>query len=218
MGICYIVGAGCFVNAHLSPSSGDYIIAADNGFSHLKRLQIRPDIVIGDFDSLEEIPLNEKIIQHPIEKDDTDMMLAIKAGLELGYRTFIIYGGLGGRLDHTFANIQMLIYLSTKGSRGYLLDGDRVVTAITNEELTFSNEREGILSVFCAGDVAKGVNLKGLKYELDNAELTNEMPLGISNEFTGCESAVSVGEGSLIIMWTDPAFKVVDAIENDNGR
>lgn len=208
MGICYIVGAGHFENVKINPSSGDYIIAADKGFSYLKEIMIKPDIVIGDFDSLDTIPNNENIVQYPIEKDETDMMLAIKAGLDLGYKTFLIYGGLGGRLDHTFANIQILIYLSIKGARGYLLDGDRIVTAITNEHLLFNTERKGIISVFSAGDIARGVSLKGLKYRLENAVLTKDMPLGVSNEFIESESCISVEEGTLIVMWTDNNFEV----------
>ena len=147
MGICYIVGAGHFENVKINPSSGDYIIAADKGFSYLREIMVKPNIVIGDFDSLDTIPENENVVQHPIEKDDTDMMLAIKTGLDLGYKTFLIYGGLGGRLDHTYANIQILVYLSVKGARGYLLDGDRIVTAITNEQLLFSTEKKGVISV-----------------------------------------------------------------------
>lgn len=212
MGICYIVGAGHFERTNLCPSSGDYIIAADNGFSYLQSLEIKPDMVIGDFDSLGSIPEGENIVRHPVEKDETDMMLALKAGLELGYRRFAIYGGLGGRLDHTYANIQMLVYLSSIGARGYLIDETRVVTAITNEQLAFKTDQEGLLSVFCAGDMAKGVNLKGLKYELFDAILTKDFPLGVSNEFTGYESSVSVEEGSLIIMWTDPFFTIDDFI------
>jgi len=208
LGICYIVGAGHFENVKINPSSGDYIIAADKGFSYLKEIMIKPDIVIGDFDSLDTITNNENIVQYPIEKDETDMMLAIKAGLDLGYKTFLIYGGLGGRLDHTFANIQILIYLSIKGARGYLLDGDRIVTAITNEHLLFNTERKGIISVFSAGDIARGVSLKGLKYRLENAVLTKDMPLGVSNEFIESESCISVEEGTLIVMWTDNNFEV----------
>ncbi len=212
MGICYIVGAGNFENITINPSPEDYIIAADNGFSYLKSLEIKPDVLIGDFDSLETIPEDENIVRHPVEKDETDMMLAMKAGLDLGYQRFVIYGGLGGRLDHTYANIQMLVYLSAKGARGYLIDGTRIVTAITNEELVFKTDKEGILSVFCAGDKAKGVNLKGLKYELINAVLTKDFPLGVSNEFLGYESSVSVEEGSLIIMWSDSSFHIDDII------
>lgn len=212
MGICYIVGAGHFENVKINPSSGDYIIAADKGFSYLREIMIKPDIVIGDFDSLDTIPENENIVQHPIEKDDTDMMLAIKTGLDLGYKTFLIYGGLGGRLDHTYANIQILVYLSVKGARGYLLDGDRIVTAITNEQLLFSTEKKGVISVFSAGDIAKGVSLKGLKYQLENAVLTKDMPLGISNEFIESESCISVEEGTLIVMWSDNDFEAEQII------
>jgi len=212
LGICYIVGAGNCENITIDPSPEDYIIAADNGYSYLKSLEIKPDVLIGDFDSLEIVPASENIIRHPVEKDETDMMLAMKAGLDLGYQRFVIYGGLGGRLDHTYANIQMLVYLSAKGARGYLIDGTRIVTAITNEELVFKTDKKGILSVFCGGDKAVGVNLKGLKYELVDAVLTKDFPLGVSNEFMGYGCSVSVEKGSLIIMWSDSSFNIDDII------
>jgi len=199
---CYIAGAGEF-NDQVLPGKGDYVIAADAGYTALMSLGITPDLVVGDFDSLKCIPDHPNIALSPVEKDDTDMMLAVRQGLKLGFKTFIINGGLGGRLDQTLANMQILAYIAENGARGTLFGQGVSVTAIKNGELTFSTEEKkgGTISVFCAGSKAKGVTLEGLKYPLDNATLTSDNPLGVSNEFTGVPATVSVREGILIIVW-----------------
>ena len=204
--VCYIVGAGSFAERRILRESGDYIIAADGGYAHLDRIGIVPDLLLGDFDSLEKIPDLEQIIRLPKEKDDTDMLFAVKKGYSLGFRKFVLYGGVGGRLDHTLANIQTLAYLSQNGASGFLVGEGRVITAITNGKLDFKREREGILSVFCHGAEARGVELKGLKFPLNDAVLTATMPLGVSNEFIGSASSVSVKEGTLLIFWSQEEF------------
>jgi len=198
---CYIVGAGEFAENEL-PMQGDYIIAADGGYTSLKKHGIEPDMVIGDFDSLDEVPDHSNILQSPTEKDDTDMMLAVQHGLKLGYKIFVLNGGLGGRLDHTLANIQALTHIAEKGARGALVGPNETVTVIVNDEITFdSNTSKGrLLSIFCAGDTAEGVTLKGLKYLLKNATLTSALPQGCSNEFIGEPVTISVKNGTLIIV------------------
>jgi thiamine pyrophosphokinase len=207
--ICHIVGAGRFDEAELFRNEQDYVIAADGGYSHLEKLGIKPDLLLGDFDSLEHLPDFGNIIRLPMEKDDTDMFSAVKTGLSLGYRTFVLYGGVGGRLDHTLANIQTVAYLSTVGAAGYLVGEGRIITAVTDSELFFDGEQSGIISVFCHGSEAQGVDLKGLKYPLKDALLTSTMPLGVSNEFTGKPSSVSVKKGTLIVIWSDGAHKLL---------
>jgi len=198
---CYIVGAGEFCECEL-PQQGDYVIAADGGYTVLAKLGIEPDMLVGDFDSLEEIPNHPNIKESPVEKDDTDMMLAVKEGLKLGYNLFIINGGLGGRLDHTLANIQTLVYLANNNARGVLIGRSEQITVIKNNEITIDSDiRKGrLLSIFCAGDKAEGVTLKGLKYPLNNATLTNALPMGCSNEFTDQPATISVTNGTLIII------------------
>ena len=200
MGKCIIFCAAGFDGLAQPIEGGDYILAADGGLRHLQALGTIPDGILGDFDSLGYIPENAAVF--PVEKDDTDAMLAVRHGLLLGYRNFVIYGGLDGqRLDHTVANYQTLHFLTKQGARGYLVGKDYIVTVISNESLRFSSEAEGILSIFCLGTDAKGVCLRGLQYPLENGILTADFPLGVSNHFTGKPAEISVAEGSLLVMW-----------------
>ena len=114
--ICYIVGACQPGELCLAPGRPAFVIAADQGLRYLEEAGITPDLIVGDFDSLGIVPQGANVVRHPVEKDDTDMMLAVKTGLARGYRTFVLYGGLGGRLDHTYANFQTLTYLARHGA------------------------------------------------------------------------------------------------------
>lgn len=123
-GICYIVGAGPIEDLLLKPSEKDFIIAADAGYLQMAGLSAVPDLVVGDFDSMGQKPNHPNVVVYPKEKDATDMLLAIDEGLRRGYRKFVILGGLGGRLDHTLANIQALSYIAQK-KRPWLSSGER---------------------------------------------------------------------------------------------
>ena len=137
-----------------------------------------------------------------MEKDDTDAMLAVKKGLELGYRKFFLYGCLEGpRLDHTIAIFQTLQYITNNGGTGYAVGKDHIVTVLQNGALEFMPESKGVLSVFCMGSPAEGVTLQGLQYPLENGVLTPDYPLGVSNHFTGNPATVCVKQGSLLLLW-----------------
>ena len=178
----------------------DFVIAADGGLKHTDALGLAPDMILGDFDSLGFVPAGAEVF--PVEKDDTDAMLAIRCGLDRGYRRFVIYGGLEGeRLDHTLANYQALQYLADRDAVGYLVGQRYLVTAVKNGKLSFPAKAEGIVSVFCLGPDAREVTLKGLKYPLENGCLTSGFPLGVSNHFVGEKSEISVKNGSLLVMW-----------------
>ena len=178
----------------------DYILAADGGLRHLEQLKLRPNGILGDFDSLGYTPEGAEVF--PVEKDDTDAMLAAKKGLELGFREFLFYGSLDGpRLDHTVANFQTLQYLADRDATGYLVGNTQMVTVLHNGKITFPAEWAGILSVFCMGKDAEGVTIRGAKYELENGALTAGFPLGVSNHFVGKEVTVSVERGSLLLLW-----------------
>ena len=179
---------------------GDFVLAADGGLRHLEKMNITPNGILGDFDSLGFVPEGAQVF--PVEKDDTDAMLAVRKGLELGYREFILYGSLDGpRLDHTVANFQTLQYLADHGATGYLVGLRYIVTVIKNETIRFSKYAEGIFSAFCLGPDARGVTETGLQYTLDDAVLTSGFPLGVSNHFIGECAEVSVKDGSLLTMW-----------------
>ena len=197
---CFILCAAGFDGFLDAPGAGDFVLAADGGYAHCKAAGIIPDEVLGDFDSLHYIPEDARVF--PVEKDDTDSMLAVRRGLQLGYREFLLYGSLDGtRLDHTVANFQTLQFLADRGAVGYLIGRDYILTVLKEDTLRFPAESTGILSVFCMGSDARGVTLLGLKYPLEEGTLTAGFPLGVSNHFTGTEASVSVKEGSLLLLW-----------------
>ena len=174
----------------------DFVIAADGGLVHTEKLGIVPNEILGDFDSLGYVPADSRVF--PVEKDDTDAMLAVRRGLSLGFRKFILYGSLDGpRLDHTIANFQTLQFLCDHGAVG----NDYLVTVVKNSELRFPAQAKGTVSVFCMGSDAKGVTLAGLHYPLEKGTLSAGFPLGVSNYFTGNPARIRVEEGSLLVLW-----------------
>ena len=206
MKTCLIFGAGTFYGLYRGPRAGDYIIAADAGYETCRRAGIVPDLLLGDFDSLGRVPDFPHIYQVPVEKDDTDTVLAARVGLEKGCREFHIYGATGGkRLDHTLANLQLLLLLRRQGARGWLYDNGFVYTAMENETLTVEKRVEwGLLSVFCLGADAHGVDEEGVQYPLKNADLTAGFPLGVSNHILEPEARITVRDGSLLVGWELP--------------
>lgn len=203
MAVCYITGAGDCPELNITKNSDDIVIAADAGVKHLKKAGITPDYIIGDFDSLGENPRGENVIVLKPEKDVTDMHAAVEIGIEKGFSEFVIYGATGGRLDHTLANIQLIASLAKKGMKAAIKEGKTVITAVCDSSVSFSSDHKGYISVFAHSDVCKGVTIKGLKYELENAELKNTFALGVSNEFIGKESCVAVDSGILILHYSE---------------
>ena len=197
---CTIFCAGEFTTLAASIPEGSLVIAADGGLRHTQDLGLTPDIVLGDFDSLGHIPQGAQVF--PVEKDDTDSMLAIKQGLGMGCDRFYLYGALDGhRLEHTVANFQALHYLCDHGAQGYLIGNRQIVCALQNGKMEFPADFRGYFSVFCLGQDAQGVCLQGLKYETDRATLTAGFPLGVSNQFVGKPATVSVENGTLLLIW-----------------
>ena len=199
-GICYIVGAGEDLGLDFVPGQDDLLIAADGGYARVRAAGLQPDLIIGDFDSLGRIPAEDRVITLPTVKDVTDTWAAIELGKERGYRSFWLYGCTGGRVDHTLANIQTLAALAEAGMSGVLVDRNQIITAICNTTLTFGPERRGFVSLFSYTDRCTGVCLEGLKYELDHAQLSSRFPLGVSNEFLGRPSRITVGDGIAVLV------------------
>lgn len=200
MGTCVIFCAGGFYGLAEPISQEDYILAADGGLTHVQALNLQPDGIIGDFDSLGYIPQGATLF--PVEKDDTDSMLAVRQGLRMGYDRFILYGSLDGpRLDHTLANFQTLQFLADHGAQGYLVGQHYLATVIKSSAISFPDTAQGIISVFCLGEDAKGVTIHGLQYPLENGSLSAGFPLGVSNHFIGAQSRIQVAQGSLLILW-----------------
>ena len=198
---CYIVGAGENYGLDIRTEEGDLVIAADAGYKTLLEAGITPDIVVGDFDTLKYIPDHPNVVRLSPIKDVTDTWEAVSIGLKQGYKEFHLYGCMGGRVEHTIANIQLLSHISVEGGRGYLYDEKNILTIIKGgERITFDAKENGFISVFSLTD-SSGVNISGLKYNVTDAELTNTFPLGVSNEFIEKPSYISVSEGTLLIIY-----------------
>lgn len=232
--ICFLFGAGDYgTSLPLLPEKGDYVIAVDGGLDYLLQTGISPNLLIGDFDSVTSVKYNKpstnintstntdtlknvpyEIISYPPEKDYTDMNLGVREGIKRGYNTFVIYGGLGGRIDHSLANIQLLACLSGQGMRCCLIGNGQVITAITNTSFSvtkdtahenrintlFSPVKDRYISIFSHGNTSEGVTIKGLRYETDNVTLTNTFSLGTSNNYMCSDFLISVNKGTLIIV------------------
>ena len=197
---CVIFCAAGFDGLAAPIENNDIVIAADGGLLHTQRLGITPDVILGDFDSLGFVPEGANVF--PVEKDDTDAMLAVRRGLAMGCREFLLYGSLDGkRLDHTVANFQTLQFLADHGAVGYLIGADHMVTVLKKGTLSFPPDADGILSVFCLGADATGVNIEGLQYILKDGTLSPGFPLGVSNHFIGSTARISVKHGSLLLIW-----------------
>ncbi|MBQ7820771.1 MAG: thiamine diphosphokinase [Clostridia bacterium] len=194
-----IIAAGEIGNVKYICHESDLVIAADKGYLSAQAIGVVCDRVIGDFDSLGSVPEHDALTVLPVEKDDTDTAYAVKCALEAGAQKIFILGGLGGRLDHTLANIQMLTYIARAGSVGYLVNGTEALTVIKNREVRLHGRMGQTLSVFSLSDKSAGVCEAGLKYTLENAELEAGFPLGVSNEFADTEAVISVADGELLI-------------------
>lgn len=203
MGVCYVVGAGDFGDGTIVPGPEDMVIAGDGGFRHLRDRGIRVDFAIGDFDSLGYRPGIPEVTVLKPEKDNTDMMAAVEEGVRRGYREFKLYGGTGGRISHTMANIQMMAEMAGRGLKVEMVGFGCRFWVIRNGEICFPPSYTGYLSVFCLGDAAEGVTEEGLKYSLENYRMVKENPVGVSNEFAGISSRVSVRKGTLLLIWEE---------------
>ncbi len=206
--MCFIVGAGDFSGMQILPKAGDLVIAADGGYAHLKAAGIACDLLMGDFDSLdEEIEVDAKTQRFSPIKDDTDTMLSVKYGLAHGYNRFVLYGVFGGRFDHTVGMLQTVAYLLSHGASVLAFEGDAsgsmpcrsYVTGVKNGTLSFPDTAKGYLSLFAFGGVARGVTLENLAYEMQNGALYPDVALGVSNAFREGNSAkVTVEDGMLL--------------------
>lgn len=193
--ICYLVCAGESVPLGFSPAEEDFVIAVDGGAKYLEKSGIRTDLYLGDFDSLGFTPQSSNVIKLKAEKDETDTEAAAKEGLSRGYRSFRIYCVLGGRISHTLANLNTLLYLSRRGVNAKIIG--------KNSELFFLRDRAefaegGYLSLlpFCGN---ANVVIRNCKYS-GNIHLTSEDGLGVSNEpLKGANVEIVSGEVLAII-------------------
>ena len=213
MRTCYIFGAAQGLPERFIKQKEDLLIAADAGFLWLQEHGIMPDLAVGDFDSAGFVPEGCEVLRFPVKKDDTDSMLALKAGLERGYTRFVLYGCYGDRPDHTFSNYQLLTCIAQKGGTGMLCCGNFYATVLSNGCLTFAKTATGHFSVFSLVPRSVGLTVSGALYELRDGELPFDTSLGQSNAFVGKPVHLSLTNGTVLIFWQgDPS--VVEELEN----
>ena len=199
---CIVVCAGEYGSVDFHLEKDDYVICCDGGLSAAGKMGIKADLLMGDLDSLEgPIPNGLEVLRFPAKKDDTDSMLAIKEGLRLGFSDFLLLFSLGGRLDHTIANIQTLMFLKERGATARLIGPNDDIQILTEGSSLRLNRKKGYtLSVFAYGGGAKGVCLTGVEYPLKDAVLENAFPLGVGNHIVETTADISVKEGNLLII------------------
>ena len=184
-----------------------YVVVADGGLKFLLKNGMLPDFFVGDLDSVELEGALKDILKDipkeivPVEKDDTDMVLAVAKAYEKGYRNILLYVGCGGaRISHTLANIQMMSFYAKKGCSLQMLGDGVRLEILHNASKTLSAAMKGSISVICLSDIAEGVTIQGLKYEYTGA-LTSDRTLGVSNSFVGKDAIVSVENGTLLLVY-----------------
>ena len=179
----------------------DYVICADKGFEYANKAGIKPNLVVGDFDSYKENNFeNYETITLNSHKDDTDTMHSIDLALERGYKSILILGALGGRFDHTFANVSVLQYINNKGGKGVLLSKCERIEYLSQGEYCYEGYNGKTFSLFPFGCVGVTVTYSGVEYPLDNYCLKSSIPMGVSNVFTTDKSVVKINDGNAIFI------------------
>lgn len=200
---CVIVGGADINNYEYIKSclcNDDFIVFCDSGLKHLESLQVKPGLIVGDFDSHDNPQLDVETIVLPCEKDDTDTVFAVKEALKRGFDDFLLIGVVGARLDHTLGNVSILLYLDALGKKGTIID-DYSEMEIVSSEPVYIDDSFAYFSLLNISGIAKGISIENAKYPLNNAEITCEYQYGVSNEVTpGMTAKVTVKEGKLLLI------------------
>lgn len=206
MTTCALVAACDFNADHFracdEAGAFDEVYAVDAGFAHLEALSRACDVAVGDFDSLGYIPNARIVSRHPVKKDKSDLELAFDRAASYGFSEVVVYGALGGRLDHTLANLQLAAKFAEKGIDVTLIGLDQAVRVVVGPDaFELPSLDEGTVSVFAFTDQAHGVIERGMEYSLADVTLSARTSLGLSNELTGEPAAVAVEEGTLLVFY-----------------
>lgn len=205
MKACALVGASEFNAEHFQAMDAQkvfsYVIAVDAGLKHLESIGRTPDMALGDFDSLGYVPQGMRVARFSANKSKSDMDLALERARNMRYDEIFVYGALGGRLDHTLANLQVFAKYSEKGAIVNAIGVNEAATYVTGPDTyEMPAQESGTISVFSMSDEAKGVFERGLAYELDDATLSNRTSQGLSNEFIGEPVLIGVESGTIVVI------------------
>lgn len=181
-------------------SKDDFYIFCDSGLRHQKKLNIEPNLIVGDFDSYDNPNLNVETIVLPCEKDDTDTVYAVKEAIKRGFEEFLLIGVVGQRLDHTLGNVSILLLLDSLGKKAKIID-DYSEMEIVSNQTAFIEDTFSYFSLLNISGTAKGITIENAKYNVSDVEISCEYQYGISNEvLPGKISKVSIKEGKLLLI------------------
>lgn len=188
--------------ALVTPKAGDLLLCADGGYAAAVQHGLRPDLVIGDFDTM---PVQQvdgvPVVQLPVMKDDTDLAVCMDEGRRRGYRSFVLAGCLGGRMDHTLATLQCMADSAVRGECCWAVDETNRVTILAPGEYTLPRLDGRLLSLLAFSDQVTDVVLTGTQWPLDGAALTQRKPLGISNIIIEDQARLSFSSGLLMVCY-----------------
>ncbi len=205
MKICHIFAGGELgskVTKEYFRSRKGFVICADSGYKHAKNLGLKPDVIVGDFDSYKgKLPSDPEIIRTVPEKDDTDTIMAVKIAIERGYNTLWLYGALGGpRFDHAIANIQTMLYAREHGAELILCGNEWVSLQGEGESHYVREDCDRYFSVFAITETVKIKSLRGVKYPLENYEMHRSYPIGVSNEIMDRHALLDIESGLALVV------------------
>ena len=206
MTTCALVAAIDFNERHFSDCAKegkfDAVYAVDAGFALLEQMGFVPDMAVGDFDSLGYIPRCQRVVELPVEKDKSDLEVAMDRAKKRNFDEVVIYGALGARLDHTVANLQMCARFAEEGMGVTFIAGDYAIRIVVGPDVfELPTLERGTVSVFSATAESRGVIERGMHYSIDDQTLTNRTTWGLSNELEGREAAISIEEGTLYVFY-----------------
>ncbi len=203
MNRCIIIGGADINNYDYIKSSlraDDFFVFCDSGLKHMSNLQVRPNLIVGDFDSYDDPKLDIETITLPTEKDDTDTFYAAKEMLKRGFDEFLLIGVIGARLDHSLANISILLYLTSLNKKASIIDDYSEMEIVSGTPVSIP-DKYSFFSLINISGTANGITIKNAKYNLENATIGCEYQYGVSNEILpGKVSTVSVKDGCLLLI------------------
>ena len=185
----------------------DLVVSADGGLRYIRSLSLTPKLVIGDLDSVSQDDieyLNDKnieVLKFPIEKDQTDLEIALKELIKRGYKDILVIGALGGRIDQTLANLGLMLSLTDDDTRIEFDDGQEHIMLVRNHQ-TFFGKKGDTVSLIPQCSPAKGITTGGLRYPLNDESLFSGQTRGISNEMIGEKAEINITTGTILSIHT----------------
>ena len=199
---CVIIGGAQIKNYNRIISKlnkEDFFIFCDSGLKHQEKLNIQPNLIIGDFDSIEKPKIDVETIVLPTVKDDTDTFYAVKEALKRGFNEYLLIGVTGNRLDHTLGNLSALLYLYNQGKDAKIIDDYSVRQIVDNDPVIIDKAK--YFSLLNISGTATGVNIENAKYPLKDATVKSDYSYCVSNELIKEEKAkIYVKKGQMLLI------------------